>query len=216
LFFAFVAASPRPVDKHILVGPDGRLSLFDSTTNIFCDADVTFELTADSYYDRLLSEEGLMTDFSALYQKHAPDVFRFALHLSGERGEAEDITSETFVRAWTSTEPVRMATVKGYPFAIARNLFLQGLKKKSRHTVLDENRRDPQVSPYAQAEQKAELRAVLQELQKLPEIDRAALLMRAFEEIPYEEIARALGISLPAVKVKIHRARLALADIRSG
>ena len=193
LFFAFVAASPRPVDKHILVGPDGRLSLFESTTNIFCDADVAFELTADSYYDRLLSEEGLMTDFSALYKKHAPDVFRFALHLSGERGEAEDITSETFVRAWTSTEPIRMATVKGYPFAIARNLFLQGLKKKSRHTVLDENRRDPQVSPYAQAEQKAELRAVLQELQKLPEIDRAALLMRAFEEMPYEEIARALG-----------------------
>jgi RNA polymerase sigma-70 factor (ECF subfamily) len=157
-----------------------------------------------------------MTGFSALYKKYAPDVYHFALYLSGERGEAEDITSETFVRAWASSEPIRMATVKGYLFTIARNLFLQGLRKKSRHVALDEELRDPQASPYEQAEQKAELLAVLAGLQKLPEIDRAALLMRAFDEMPYEEIARALGISLAAVKVKIHRARLALADIRNA
>src|SRR5208283_4084197 len=155
-----------------------------------------------------------MIDFSSLYKKYAPDVYRFALYLSSERGEAEDITSETFVRAWTSPEPIRVATVKGYLFTIARNLYLQGLRKKSRHVALDEDLRDPQASPYAQAEQKEELRAVLAELQKLPEIDRAALLMRAFDEMPYEEIARAVGISLAAVKVKIHRARLELAEIR--
>lgn len=156
-----------------------------------------------------------MTGFGELYKKYAPDVYRFALYLSGERGDAQDITSETFVRVWASSEPVRAATVKGYLFTIARNLFLQGLRKKSRHVALDEDLRDPQASPYAQAEQKAELRAVLAGLQRLPEIDRAALLMRAFDEMPYEEIARALGISLASVKVKIHRARLALADIRN-
>ena len=157
-----------------------------------------------------------MTGFSELYKKHAPDVYHFALYLSGERGEAQDITSETFVRAWTAPEPIRMATVKGYLFTIARNLFLQGLRKKSRHVELDDQLRDPQPSPYAQAEQKEELQAVLAGLQKLPEIDRAALLMRAFDEMPYEEIARALGISLASVKVKIHRARLALGDIRNS
>src|SRR5271156_4370476 len=156
-----------------------------------------------------------MTGFGALYKKYAPDVYQFALYLSGERGEAEDITSETFVRVWASSEPIRVATVKGYLFTIARNLYLQGLRKKSRQVALDEDLRDPQASPHAQAEQKEELRAVLARLQKLPEIDRAALLMRAFDETPYEEIAQALGISLAAVKVKIHRARLALADLRS-
>jgi RNA polymerase sigma-70 factor, ECF subfamily len=156
-----------------------------------------------------------VTDFGALYKKYAPDVYHFALYLSGERGDAEDITSETFVRAWTSPEPIRMATVKGYLFAIARNLFLQGLRKSSRHVALDEDLRDPQASPYTQAAQKEELDTVLAKLQELPEIDRAALLMRASDEMPYEEIARALGISLAAVKVKIHRARLALADIRN-
>ncbi len=157
-----------------------------------------------------------MTEFGALYKKYAPDVYRFALYLSGEHGEAEDITSETFVRAWTSPEPIRMATVKGYLFTIARNLFLQGLRKTSRHVVLDEDLRDPQASPYTQAKGKEELSAVLAGLQKLPEIDRAALLMRAFDEMPYEEIAQSLGISLAAVKVKIHRARLALAGVRDA
>ena len=155
-----------------------------------------------------------MTGFSELYKKYAPDVYHFALYLSGERGEAQDITSETFVRAWAAPEPIRMATVKGYLFTIARNLFLQGLRKKSRQVELDEHLRDPQPGPHAQAEQKEELQAVLAGLQKLPEIDRAALLMRAFDEMPYEEIARALGISLASVKVKIHRARLTLGDIR--
>jgi RNA polymerase sigma-70 factor (ECF subfamily) len=57
---------------------------------------------------------------------------------------------------------------------------------------------------------------VLAGLQELREIDRAALLMRALDSMPYEEIARALGISLASAKVKIHRARLALAGIRYG
>jgi RNA polymerase sigma-70 factor, ECF subfamily len=157
-----------------------------------------------------------MTDFGSLYKKHAPDVYRFALYLSSERSEADDITSETFVRAWTSPQPIVMATVKGYLFTIARNLFLQGLRKKSRHAALDEDLRDPQPGPYRQAEQKQKLDSVMAELQTLPEASRAALLMRAVDGMAYEEIAQVLGISLAAVKVKIHRARLALAGLRDA
>ncbi|MGH9774688.1 MAG: RNA polymerase sigma factor [Candidatus Acidiferrales bacterium] len=157
----------------------------------------------------------MTTDFSALYQKYAPDVLHFALFLSGNRAEAEDITSETFVRAWTSPEPIRAATVKGYLFTISRNLYLQGLRKIGRHVDLDNEIRDPQPSAYKHAEQKAEFQAVMEKLQELPEADRSALLMRAYEGLPYEEIAQVLGISLAAVKVKIHRARLRLAGIRN-
>ena len=70
-----------------------------------------------------------MADFSALFKRYALNVFRFALYLSGNRHEAEDITSETFVRAWTSPERIGAATVKAYLFTIARNLFLQELRK---------------------------------------------------------------------------------------
>jgi RNA polymerase sigma-70 factor (ECF subfamily) len=158
----------------------------------------------------------LTTDFSALYRNHAPEVFRFALYLSGERAEAEDITAETFARAWASPEAIRAATVKGYLFTIARNLFLQSLRKKSRRAELSAETPDPQPGQLARAEQREELRAVLARLQQLPETDRAALLMRSLDGMPYEEIARALGISLPAAKVKVHRARRALADLRRG
>lgn len=160
-----------------------------------------------------------MIDFSAFYRKHAPEVFRFALHLCGDRSQAEDIVSETFVRLWTSPNPIEMATVKGYLFTIARNLFLQKQRNKARGAGSDKELGDlqaNQASPYSRAEQKAELRAVLARLQKLPEVDRAALLMRAVDGMPYEEIARTLGISLAAVKVKIHRARLALQEIRDA
>lgn len=157
-----------------------------------------------------------MIDFSTLYKKYAPDVFRFALYLSGDRSQAEDITSETFVRAWTSPESIAVATVKGYLFTIARNLFLHGLRRKSRQVQLATEPQDQQANPYVQAAQKEEFRAVLAGLQELPEIDRAALLMRALDGMPYEEISRALGISLASAKVKIHRARLALAGIRHG
>ena len=157
-----------------------------------------------------------MTDFSALYKTYAPEVFRFALYLSGNRTEAEDITSETFVRVWTSATTIEMKTVKGYLFTIARNLFLQGLRKSSRHVSLSPELPDFKPSQQLHAEQRAELRAVLLQLQKLSEIDRSALLLRTMEDMPYEEIARMLGISLASAKVKVHRARLSLASIRTS
>src|SRR5271154_2770666 len=132
-------------------------------------------------------------DFRSLYKKYAPDVYRFALYLSSERGEAEDITSETFARAWAAPEPIEMATVKAYLFTIARNLFLQGLRKKSRHVALHDELRDPQAGPYVQAEKKEKLQPVMAELQRLPEASRAAVLMRAVDGMAYEEIAQVLG-----------------------
>lgn len=53
-------------------------------------------------------------------------------------------------------------------------------------------------------------------LQKLPEQERAALLMYAEEEMSYQEIADTMGLTLPAVKVKIHRARLKLMQANAG
>ena len=66
-----------------------------------------------------------------------------------------------------------------------------------------------------QVEAKEKLDRVLRTLQEFPEVDRAALLMRADEGLPYEEIAVALGLPVATVKVKVHRARLRLAKIRN-
>ena len=155
-----------------------------------------------------------MTDLGALYEKHAAAVFRFALYLSGDGALAEDIASETFVRAWTSAAPIDTATVKGYLLAIARNLYLQSLRHSSRRADLDEQAPATTASPFDVTAARDEFARVRSGLMALPEIDRTVLLMRALDDMPYEEIARAVGLSLSAVKVKVHRARLVLGRLR--
>jgi|SRR3954447_9438380 RNA polymerase sigma-70 factor (ECF subfamily) len=156
-----------------------------------------------------------MTRFHELYESYARDVHRFAWYLSGDPALADDITSETFIRVWSSPEPVRLATVKAYLLTIARNLWLMERRRWLRRQGLDETIPDSGHSVSRQAEVKDELGRVLRALQEFPEVDRAALLMRADEGLPYEEIAVALGLPLATVKVKVHRARLRLAQIRN-
>jgi DNA-directed RNA polymerase specialized sigma24 family protein len=55
-----------------------------------------------------------MASLHDLYERHAADVYRFALYLSGNPAEAEDITADTFVRLWTAPGAIRLPTVKAY------------------------------------------------------------------------------------------------------
>lgn len=153
--------------------------------------------------------------FHELYSRYAADVRRFAFWLCGDADEADDITAETFVRVWAAYDRVRMATVKGYLFTIARNLFLQARSRAQRQVALSEDLTATAPSPVEISEQRTELARVIHALQTLPEIDRAALILRVEEELPYEEIAAILNISVAAAKVKVHRARLKLAGQRT-
>jgi RNA polymerase sigma-70 factor (ECF subfamily) len=156
-----------------------------------------------------------MTRFHELYERYARDVYRFALYLSGDPALADDITSETFIRVWSSPEPVRLATVKAYLLTIARNLWLIERRRRVRYQSLDDTIPDSGQGVLRQVEVKDELDRVLHALREIPEVDRAALLMRVDEGLPYEEIAAALGMPVTTVKVKVHRARLKLAQIRN-
>lgn len=155
-----------------------------------------------------------MSDFEDLYRRYAPDVYRFALYLSGSPAQAEDLASETFVRVWTARDNIRTASVKAYLFTIARNLHVDGRRRDARNVELPELLLDPSPGPEVEAQDKQALDTVLRALQQIPEVDRAALLMRAQDGLPYEEIAAALGIPLASARVKVHRARLRLADLR--
>jgi RNA polymerase sigma-70 factor (ECF subfamily) len=150
-------------------------------------------------------------DFSELYRTHAGDVHRFVLFLSGDPALADDILSETFIRLWHARDRVDLTTVKGYLLAIARNLFLADRRHARRMTTLDERAPDTRPGPERRAHAHLGLAAVLAALQTLPEIDRAAVLLRA-EGMSYDEVAAALGISPVAARVKVRRARLKLAE----
>jgi RNA polymerase sigma-70 factor (ECF subfamily) len=148
-----------------------------------------------------------MFTFEEMYETYAADVYRFALLLSGDRAEAEDITSDTFVRAWTSNSPIRTVTLKAYLFTIARNQYLEQQRKIKRQVILYDIHPDPAPGPERIVDSTFELRRVHRFLQTLPESDRTALILRAQNELPYAEIAKVLDISLSAAKVKVHRAR---------
>jgi RNA polymerase sigma-70 factor (ECF subfamily) len=152
-----------------------------------------------------------IVDFADLYREHAADVRRFALYLSGDAALADDLVSEVFVRVWTARDRVDLTTVRAYLFAIVRNLFLKHRRDQGRRLPLNERMATGEPDPERRMSDLSNWRAVVASLAKLPEIDRAALLMRADEGLPYEEIAAALGISTAAAKVKVHRSRLKLA-----
>ena len=156
---------------------------------------------------------GALIDLEGLYRAHARDLYRFALLLSGRHDQAEDLVSETFIRLWNARQRVDLTTVRAYLFTIARNLYLQQLRQKRRGADLDLDVPDPEPGPDRQAWARHELRVVLAALQQLPELDRAALLMRANDEMSYAEIGAALGIAEVSARVKVHRARLALAQL---
>ncbi len=153
-----------------------------------------------------------LTDFAQLYREHSAHVHRFALYLSGDPALAEDLASEAFVRVWTARERVELTTVRAYLFAIVRNLFLQDRRRERRRAPLDEGMVDDRPDPEARAAGRSRLEAALDSLRALPEADRAAVLMRADGQMSYEEFAAVLRISGAAAKVKVHRARLRLAD----
>jgi RNA polymerase sigma factor (sigma-70 family) len=88
-----------------------------------------------------------MLSFHDLYQQYAGEVYRFAFWLAGNGTEADDITSETFVRAWVRRERIRTATVKAYLFTIARNYFLEGQRKGKRMVELDETQPEKNPTP---------------------------------------------------------------------
>jgi len=157
-----------------------------------------------------------MTDIEILYERYAGDVRRFALYLCGDIRMADEITSDTFVRAWMAIGRIRQPTVKSYLFGIARNIYTDLLRLSGRHQQLSERIRDPRISAQTQMELSAEVRAVLDALQQLPELDRSVLLMRSLDEMSYEEIAATLGVEAVSVRVRVHRARSKLMQTRDA
>ena len=148
-----------------------------------------------------------MINFQDLYESYATEVYRFTLWLAGDSAEAEDITSETFIRAWVHHSKIRTETLKAYLFTISRNIYLGHKRKRKHQVVLEDIYPDPAPGPDKRTESQLQLRRVQGILQTLPEIDRAAFVLRIQHELPYEEIARVLELSLTATKVKVYRVR---------
>lgn len=152
-----------------------------------------------------------MNEFETLYRQHASAVFRFAWGLCGDRSAAEDLVSETFVRLLVRAPRIETRTALAYLLAVARNTYLSGQRRRRREVPLPAEIPASMPDPVDNLDDQERLAAVLRALSSLPEGERAALLLHVDHDLPYEDIAAALGTSVGAVKVRIHRARVRLA-----
>jgi RNA polymerase sigma-70 factor (ECF subfamily) len=155
-----------------------------------------------------------MTEIETLYRRHASALLRFAWGLCGDRSQAEDIVSETFVRVLTRAPRIDTHTALGYLLAVARNIFITQWRARRREVPLPPSIRAPEADPIEWLDNQTQLDEVLRSLSCLPEGERAALLLRVDHELSYEDIAAALGTSVAAARVRVHRARLRLASTR--
>lgn len=119
------------------------------------------------------------------------------------------------MRAWAADAPLRARSIEAYLLTIARNLHRREWGRRRRSEAVPAVR-DEASDTERQLIARSELSVAIRGLDRLPEVDRAALLMRAFSDLPYEVIATALNISVAAAKVKVHRARARLLADRNA
>lgn len=157
--------------------------------------------------------------FEQLYATYQPAVLRYLLGMCGEVALAEELTQETFVRAATNLLFFRgESAISTWLFRIARNTYLSWADRQhdaqintSQFLALPDQRNDgnPELQVLLH-EQRATIRRAIG---MLPERQRTILLLRELQELSYAEVALVLDMSLAAVKVNLHRARLRFREI---
>jgi RNA polymerase sigma-70 factor (ECF subfamily) len=157
-----------------------------------------------------------------IVSRYEPAVFRFGQALTGDRAAAEDVLQETFLAVWKNAGTFRGAgSARSWVLSIVRNAANRRFRRHAGEPGQMESlsdlgaaagfaRVDPQI-----ADRLADRELVEIGFRGLPVEDREILLLRDGEGYSGEEVAEALGISLAAMKSRLHRARLRfLAGIR--
>lgn len=172
-------------------------------------------------------------DFTTFMRNYQDMVFSTAVRLVNNEAQAEDISQEVFLKAYQHYDSLQTSpTAGGWLKTVTTNLSLNHLSRYrnrwrffSEFTRHDDGKSEGAEVEFASgddflAEVDADERRVWIEraLEKLPDHQRVPLVLFHFQDMPYDEIAKKLGVSLAKVKTDILRARTALAQIltRSG
>jgi RNA polymerase sigma-70 factor (ECF subfamily) len=140
--------------------------------------------------------------FGALVRQHEPHLLRFARRYLRHPAEAEEVTQETFLRAWQQIARFDPSTdFRAWLFTIARYLCMARLKEAKRHPPAQlEEAAVPAGSPSESLEG---LRAAFD---RLPPAQREVVALRLFDELSYREIARITGDTEVALRSRLHDA----------
>ena len=155
--------------------------------------------------------------FEALFRRHHAPLLSFCRHMLGDRDEAEDAVQQAFIRALAAIRRGdRPRQPRAWLYTIARNR-CRTLLARRRDLPAVEALDGAATEGLADAvQQRADLRAVLDDLQRLPEQQRAALLLAEIGQHTHQEIAEIVGCPRPKVKALVFQARAALVAQRDA
>jgi RNA polymerase sigma-70 factor (ECF subfamily) len=157
------------------------------------------------------AQAGRLDAFEELVRRHRLGTYRVALRMLGEDGDAEDATQDAFVQAWRKLGGFRAdAAFSTWMYRIVTNRCLNMLRARRRTEELPEHHEAPASRPDRIAEARWQLEDLQRAIVRLTPEQRAPLVLRELQGCSYEEIAEALELTIPAVKSRLHRARLEL------
>lgn len=160
-------------------------------------------------------------NFEELANQHKDAVYRQMLRVCGNHADAEDVLMEALLKAYRSLEQLREpAAFKAWLAQIARRLCWQLREREALAPLLQlsvmEDEGTELTSPGEALDvelARREMKALLwQAINELPAESRETYLLRDVEEMSGEGVAKKLGITLPAMKSRLHRARQAVRE----
>jgi RNA polymerase sigma-70 factor (ECF subfamily) len=148
-------------------------------------------------------------------QRLGPKLIALSAGICRDRHRAEEIVQEAFVRLWHRPPDAGEIAYPSWLRKVVTNLSINALQRTRRPSALPEYSTDrslqqePDDHERAAREELAQVRAAME---RLDPGKRAILMLRAFEQLSYEEIADHLGIPIGTVMSRLNRARLALLE----
>lgn len=155
-----------------------------------------------------LSVRGDEQAFLLLYRRHRGPVFRFALHMSGSREIAEEVTQEVFLAMLSDSHHyvAERGPLESYLIGIARNHVRRQFRTEP---AFDDDRASRVVEPevFENLRRQEDLRALQSAILSLPPSYREVVALCELEGLSYSQVAEQLGCALGTVRSRLHRAR---------
>ena len=153
--------------------------------------------------------------FETLFGRYRPRLLAFCRHMLASKEDAEDVLQEVFASAYNAMlADNRDINARPWLYRIARNRCLNHLRKPvaDGRDSMDDQIHANGVTTADVVHKRADLRHLIEDVHKLPETQRTALLLREIDDLSYEQVAETMDTTVPSVKSLLVRARMSLAE----
>lgn len=161
-----------------------------------------------------LFRSGSEDAFSVIHDRYRPRLHAYARQMLGATGDADDVMQDVFLRAYRALRvDQRPVSLRAWLYRVAHNRCIDGLRRPlPEAAAIYDMARCPSRDTGAEVERRADLRRLIEDVRRLPDQQRSALLMRELDGMSYADLAGALETSVPAVKSLLVRARIGLVE----